>query len=151
MLHTTPPPGFVPKFATVACAIEVGGRILVLKRAAHKPQGGTWGMPAGKVDPGESPEEALIREAREETGIALDVQDLESPRTWYVVWSQYSFTYTLYRADLGRLYGREFPEIRLHEGEHVRFDWLTPQEIIAMEDGMEDLDTTTAGMYGLER
>jgi len=54
----------------VACAlIDSDGRVLFGQRPAHKTLGGLWEFPGGKVEPGESPEAALIRELREELSI----------------------------------------------------------------------------------
>ena len=54
----------------VACAlIDVDGRVLIAQRPAGKPMAGLWEFPGGKVDPGETPEAALIRELREELGV----------------------------------------------------------------------------------
>ena len=54
----------------VACALVDGdGRVLIAKRAAARPMGGLWEFPGGKVEPGERPEEAVIRELKEELGI----------------------------------------------------------------------------------
>ena len=52
----------------VAAAVIRGSddRILIAKRAQDKHQGGLWEFPGGKVEPGERPEAALIRELREE-------------------------------------------------------------------------------------
>jgi ADP-ribose pyrophosphatase YjhB (NUDIX family) len=44
-------------------------RVLFIRRADD----GRWGLPAGAVDPGESPAEAIVREVREETGLAVRV------------------------------------------------------------------------------
>ncbi len=58
-----------------ACAlIDVDGRVLLAERPAGKSMAGLWEFPGGKVDPGETPEAALIRELREE----LDIDTLES-------------------------------------------------------------------------
>lgn len=55
-----------------ACAlIDSDGRVLVAQRAASKEMGGLWEFPGGKVEDGERPEEALIRELREELGILV--------------------------------------------------------------------------------
>lgn len=55
-----------------ACAlIDPDGRVLIAQRPADKQMGGLWEFPGGKVEPGESPEEALIRELVEELGIAV--------------------------------------------------------------------------------
>ena len=55
----------------VAAAIVVsGGRVLMIRRRVAEGQL-SWQFPAGKVEPGESPEEAAVREAYEETGVIV--------------------------------------------------------------------------------
>ncbi len=49
--------------------IDRDGRILLARRPEGKAMAGLWEFPGGKVEPGESPEAALIRELREELGI----------------------------------------------------------------------------------
>ena len=49
--------------------IDIDGRVLIAQRPQGKPMAGLWEFPGGKVDPGETPEEALVRELREELGI----------------------------------------------------------------------------------
>ena len=54
----------------VACAlVDQDGRVLLAKRPEGRPMSGLWEFPGGKVDPGETPEAALIRELDEELGI----------------------------------------------------------------------------------
>ena len=56
----------------VACAlIDVDGRVLLAKRPPGRPLAGLWEFPGGKVEPGETPEAALIRELQEELGIRI--------------------------------------------------------------------------------
>lgn len=49
--------------------IDADGRVLLAQRPEGKPMAGLWEFPGGKVEPGESPETALIRELHEELGI----------------------------------------------------------------------------------
>ena len=49
--------------------VDADGRILLAQRPAGKPLAGLWEFPGGKVNPGETPEMALIRELGEELGI----------------------------------------------------------------------------------
>jgi 8-oxo-dGTP diphosphatase len=49
--------------------IDRDGRVLLAQRPAGKPMAGLWEFPGGKVEQGETPEAALIRELREELGI----------------------------------------------------------------------------------
>lgn len=57
-------------FPVVAVAlVDPDGRLLVQQRPAGKPMAGLWEFPGGKIERGETPEAALIRELREELGI----------------------------------------------------------------------------------
>ena len=56
-----------------ACAlIDTDGRVLIAQRPEGKSMAGLWEFPGGKVDPGERPEVALIRELKEELGIVVN-------------------------------------------------------------------------------
>lgn len=57
----------------VAALIWDRGRFLICQRPAHKARGMLWEFVGGKVEPGETREEALIRECREELAITLSV------------------------------------------------------------------------------
>ena len=60
-----------------ACAlIDEDARVLLTRRPQGKPMAGLWEFPGGKVDPGETPEAALIRELREELGIIVQAKCL---------------------------------------------------------------------------
>jgi 8-oxo-dGTP diphosphatase len=48
---------------------DAGGRVLLARRTEGRDLAGLWEFPGGKVDPGETPEQALVRELREELGI----------------------------------------------------------------------------------
>jgi len=55
-----------------ACAlIDVDGRVLLTQRPEGKAMAGLWEFPGGKMEPGETPEEAVIRELHEELGIEI--------------------------------------------------------------------------------
>ncbi len=49
--------------------VDPDGRVLLTRRPEGKPMAGLWEFPGGKLGPGETPEEALIRELREELGV----------------------------------------------------------------------------------
>jgi 8-oxo-dGTP diphosphatase len=56
-----------------ACAlIDPDGRVLLAERPAGRPMAGLWEFPGGKVEAGERPEQTLIRELKEELGIAVE-------------------------------------------------------------------------------
>lgn len=59
-----------PLLLVVACAlVDADRRVLIAQRPEGKSLAGLWEFPGGKVEPGETPEEALIRELREELDI----------------------------------------------------------------------------------
>lgn len=63
----------VPHYEIVAAAIRKNGRYLLGKRPSTGLLGGLWEFPGGKVEPGETHEEALVRELREEMDITIRV------------------------------------------------------------------------------
>ncbi|MDR6631248.1 8-oxo-dGTP diphosphatase [Phyllobacterium sp. 1468] len=61
-----------PILLVTACAlVDADGRVLLTQRPEGKSLAGLWEFPGGKVDPGETPEECLIRELHEELGIIV--------------------------------------------------------------------------------
>lgn len=57
------------KKKVVSAWIEKEGKVLLVKRPLHKKRGGLWEFPGGKIEKGETPEEAIIRELKEELGL----------------------------------------------------------------------------------
>ena len=51
------------------------GRLLLIKRG-HAPGAGLWSLPGGRIEPGETDAEALVREMREETGLVIETGQL---------------------------------------------------------------------------
>jgi 8-oxo-dGTP diphosphatase len=51
------------------------GRLLLIKRG-HAPGAGLWSLPGGRIEPGETDNEALVREMREETGLVIEAGQL---------------------------------------------------------------------------
>ncbi len=64
-----------------AALIDADGRVLIAQRPPGKQLAGLWEFPGGKVDPGERPEQSLIRELSEELGITVK-EDCLAPLTF---------------------------------------------------------------------
>ncbi len=57
-----------------ACAlIDADGRVLISQRPEGKQLAGLWEFPGGKVEPGETPEETIVRELKEEIGVDTQI------------------------------------------------------------------------------
>ena len=102
-----------------AALIRDGGRFLICRRPPQKSRGLLWEFAGGKVEAGETPQEALVRECREELGIALRVEDM-----FMDVVHEYpdlTIHLTLWNASI-----REGTPALL---EHTELRWILPEEI----------------------
>ena len=63
------PDSFIPCVGAVIT--DEHGRLLLIKRG-HEPGTGLWSLPGGRIEPGETDAEALVREMREETGLEVE-------------------------------------------------------------------------------
>ena len=107
----------------VAALIWEGDRFLACQRPAHKARGLLWEFVGGKVEPGESREEALIRECREELDITIAPWDV-----FLTVIHEYpdlTVRLTLFNASI--ISGD--PKLL----EHNDLRWITVQEIDSLE------------------
>ncbi|MFJ3333971.1 (deoxy)nucleoside triphosphate pyrophosphohydrolase [Streptomyces sp. NPDC086766] len=69
------------RIVVVGAALLDDGRLLAARRSAPPELAGRWELPGGKVEPGEKPEAALVRELREELGV--DAESVERvPGSW---------------------------------------------------------------------
>ena len=103
----------------VAALIWEGERFLAARRPAHKARGLLWEFVGGKVEPGETREDALIRECREELGIELSVGDVYMDVTH--VYPDLTVHLTLFHAAIAG----GTPQLL----EHCELRWITPAEI----------------------
>ena len=71
MATESPTPGRPILFVVAAALVDADNRVLIAERPAGKSLAGLWEFPGGKLAPGESPEEALVRELHEELGIEV--------------------------------------------------------------------------------
>ena len=67
----------------VTCAvIEKDGKILIARRKSGDHMAGKWEFPGGTIEPGETPEQCLIRELLEELGVEIAVDEFICSSTW---------------------------------------------------------------------
>jgi 8-oxo-dGTP diphosphatase len=66
----------MPLWVVAAAIVDRNGRVLVQQRPPDTSMAGLWEFPGGKVEPGETPEAALMRELHEELGIAVSLADI---------------------------------------------------------------------------
>ena len=107
----------------VAALIWRGERFLACQRPAHKTRGLLWEFVGGKVEPGETREDALVRECREELAITVVPRDIFMEVTH--VYPDLTVHLTLFNADL--------PEGEPQALEHNDVRWITVEEI----DGLQ--------------
>ncbi|HVV82117.1 MAG TPA: (deoxy)nucleoside triphosphate pyrophosphohydrolase [Kofleriaceae bacterium] len=110
------------KLVVAGLVVDERGRVLVTRRRADQPMGGFWELPGGKLEPGEAPIAALVRELREELGAAVEVG---------AIWDVLHHAYPAF--DLLMLVYR----CRLVAGEVARavevadLDWCEPAALLA--------------------
>ncbi len=75
-MNGRPPHSSTPLWVVAAALVNPVGEILVQQRPQHKSMAGLWEFPGGKVEIGETPEAALVRELREELGIDVAYEAL---------------------------------------------------------------------------
>jgi 8-oxo-dGTP diphosphatase len=116
--------GTRPLVLVAACVLLDGdGRILIAKRPPGRSLAGLWEFPGGKVEPGESPEHALVRELAEELGIEIAAADL-APLTFA------SHAYPDFHLLMPLFLCRRWRgEVRPHEGQELL--WVIPAELVS--------------------
>ena len=104
---------------TVAALIWQGNKFMICQRPAHKARGLLWEFVGGKVEPGETKEQALIRECQEELALTVYVGDVfmdvvhENP--------DITMHLTLFNATIAD----GVPQML----EHIDIRWITPSDI----------------------
>ena len=116
--------GTRPLVLVAACVLLDGNRrILIAKRPPGRSLAGLWEFPGGKVEPGESPEHALIRELAEELGIETAAADLASLTFASHAYPDFHLLMPLF------LCRRWRGEVRPHEGQELL--WVIPAELVS--------------------
>jgi 8-oxo-dGTP diphosphatase len=122
-----------------------GGVVISEGRVAliHRPKYDDWSLPKGKLDAGESWEEAALREVREETGVPCRLLD-ELPAACYADNRGRPKTVRYWRmepdGEPGKIDGSEVDELR----------WVAPAEALALLSYARDRDVVTAALRAQE-
>src|ERR1700750_483893 len=114
MISLNKPSQFDNPIEVVGCFVESEGKILLLHRQSHRPEGNTWCSVGGKVEPTDkSLMSAIKREVWEETGIDAREDDFQFLTTFYVTYSDgKNFIYHKYRLQVSN------PNVTLAPDEH---------------------------------
>mgnify|MGYP001020944432 FL=1 len=103
----------------VAAAIEKDGKFFCAQRPEGKSLGGFWEFPGGKLETGESPEQALIREIREELNSEIEIIS-------YINEASYDYDFGTV---VMKTYHAKLVSGKLELLEHQNSTWLAPHEL----------------------
>jgi mutator protein MutT len=111
----------------IACCIVLNEKseLLLLQRHSHKPGGGLWAVPGGRIDAGETASAAAVRELEEETGIQMPHLKLLGVHAADIPHSQVHMTSFLMRLD-------HTPDIHISDREHQAYRWLSLEAVTAL-------------------
>ncbi|MFM8766344.1 MAG: NUDIX domain-containing protein [Rubrivivax sp.] len=113
------PPGRAPVDVVVGVLIDPEGRFLLTSRPAGKAYAGYWEFPGGKVEPGESVEQALRRELQEEIGVTIAAAE-----PWKV--EMFDYPHALVRLHFCRVRQWE-GSFEMREGQQMAWETLPVQ------------------------
>lgn len=114
----------LPPLRVVAAVIVRDGRVLGCRRNVNRLEGGLWEFPGGKIEPGEHPVEALVREIDEELGVSIAVGS-RIHRATTEVRNQ--------RIDLDCYEARLNGVAPLNSTDHDLLRWFKPEELSSLE------------------
>lgn len=122
-VHETPPDNFQPRVEVAGCYLEIDGRILLMERASNSVEGRTWGVPAGKIEVGETPHQAAVRELFEETGIKAASSQVKEIGKLYIRKLRGDFIYHMFQVRIN-----EMSKVILSP-EHIKYLWAAAEDI----------------------
>ena len=125
----------------VACGIiEQEGLVLAAQRSATMLLPLKWEFPGGKIETGESPEECLVREMREELGIGVAIGKALSPATHHY----HNITVTLYP------YTCRVADGTITMYEHHALQWIEPERMGELDWAAADIPVISEYLAGTD-
>ena len=118
-----PPKNFNSSIQVAACYLEVDSHLLLLECNAAKKEAGRWGVPGGKLEGAERPQDAAKRELFEETKIQVSLSVLKSIGLLYFRKPDLDYVYHLFALTLATR-----PEVQLSD-EHPHYLWAKRREL----------------------
>lgn len=131
---------YMATIQVVAAIFTSHAGVLAFRRRPELSAGGKWEFPGGKVDPGESPEQALIREVAEELACDIDVGALLDRTTTQV--GDHSI-------DLACYFVRVKNDYPLVSTDHDEIRWLTSKALLDLDWATPDLPAVRLLSSGL--
>ena len=123
-IHETKPIDFKVLAEIAACYIEINGKILLLQQGLKKQETGAWGVPAGKIESHETPNQAASRELMEETGIRAEAaSQFQSLGCLYIRKPGFDYVFHLFQVKLEKV-----PPVCLSH-EHQSYQWIDLQHL----------------------
>lgn len=118
----------------VAAIIKNGeGKILITQRNFKKSQGGLWEFPGGKIEKGETREEAIIREIKEELTIEINVESYLGEKVFEYPEKSINLIALNCRVKSGNIYLTEHEEARWVEKEELNSFEFAPADIFIVK------------------
>ncbi len=119
-------PSTPPLLLVVACALmDADGRILMCQRPPGKDMAGLWEFPGGKIEPGETPEQTIVRELREELMVEPCERCLQPFNFASHAYEKFNLLLTLFVC-------RQWDGIAApQEGQVIR--WLFPEKLLELD------------------
>lgn len=117
------PLDFSPQAYVTAAYVKVADQLLLLQLSNLKKEPNKWGVPAGRLEADELPEEGVRRELFEETSISIDPQTpIHSIGQLYIRRPGMDYIYHAFRVKLSHM-----PQVIL-SNEHIAYKWVSASE-----------------------
>lgn len=126
-----------PRIKIAGCFLEYESQFLILHRNPGGRHGGKWGLPAGRVEQGETEKDAVVREVREETGFLIPREKLEFLQKIVFDFPEKIIDFFVYHVNL-----ESKIDVVLESRENQAYAWVTGKECYARDDLIDGVHHT---------